>query len=341
MRRLLQLPAAILTRLLGYPALLVYRAARFVRRSANAARGLPAARPAPRLGGPAAPEPAPNADLTAYPERLAALEARLVERHHAVQEQLRVLNARVADLAGKADRGDLVVRYEADIEHLDRRAANMRRVITLVWRTRAVLGLRVFLAVTGRKRPALPSLPEPGAGARPDRATLSHARAAYTEAAASVGTYVAEVRRRLAALDDTVPGAPDAAEVSPDDTAAIVDELARTRAAHEELAGRMDRLADNLTWLGDHAGTLEVVGDDLEAPAPGPHGESAAHLLDEVEAAIGRLNALAASVDHQLAARSLDRLDDDVGRLETAGLEEQAAAAAELEVARLVEGFPT
>lgn len=287
---------------------------------------------------PSAPTPS-DADLVAYPERLAALEERLVERHGAVQDQLRVLTERRLALGAKPDRADLVARYEADIGHLDKRAASIRRVVTLVWRTRAILLLRVHLAVTGRRRPQLGDLPEGGAEGRLPREQLAAARSRYGAAATAVQFYLDEVQARAAAIDAVVPAAPAAAEADEAVRAVVAQEVARTRAAHEELAARMDRLADNLTWLGDHAGTLEVVDDDVQSPAAGPHGESAAHLLGEVDAAVRRLNELAGAVDHQLAGEALARLGEDVGRLETEGMEEQAAAEAELEVAKIVEGF--
>lgn len=319
---------------------LAWRAGRLAKRGVSAARRLPVVRHVPLLG--AAPSsPDPNADLVAYPERLLQLESRLVERHAAVQEQLRVLTARRAELDPKPDRADLVARYDTDILHLDRRATKMRRVITLVWRTRSILLLRVFLAVTGRRRPALGNLPSPRADTRLSRPHLRAARTLYAEAAAEVRGFVAEIAARATQLGDVVPPPPLAAEPDGDETSAVSAELARTERAHAELAARMDRLADNLTWLSDHAGTLGVVDEDVAAPVGGPGADTAAHLLAEVESAVNQLNQLAGSVDHQLAGRALDELDVDVGRLETAGLEEEAAAAAELEVARLVEGFPT
>lgn len=287
----------------------------------------------PAQGGPV------DADLLAYPQRLEALETRLDERHRAVQAQLRVLAERSLELAGKPDRADLVARYEVDIGHLDRRAASIRRVITLVWRTRAILLLRVHLAVTGRRRPALKDVTGDLGGAPLPRRELARARAAYADAAGEVRTYLDTVRERFSELQNVIPPVPAAAEVDEATTAVLNEERARVALAHTDLIDRMDRLADNLIWLADHAGTLEVVDDELAAPPGAPHGESAAHLLGEVSTAISRLNELAQAVDHQLVGRAMEQLQDDVGRLETEGLEEQAAAAAEIEVARLVEGF--
>jgi hypothetical protein len=318
--------------------LTVYVVGRLAVKTVKTVRRMPVVRKIPVIGvRPPEPPQALDHDLRAYPDRLLALEARLVDRHGAVQEQLRLLGERRAEVASKEDRADLVARYEEDIGHLDRRATSMRRVLALVWRTRAILALRVFYAVTGRLRPKLGTLPD---GSRNmSREELVRARSAYLDAASSVRFYVDEVRERLRVLDEVVPVAPVSAEADASMREAVAAERGKVRGAHEALIARMDRLADNLTWLGDHAGTLHVVDDEVALPAAGPHGESASHLLEEVDAAVTALNALAGAVDRHLADRALDELTDDVSRLELKGLEEQAAAEAEIEVARIVEGF--
>lgn len=323
---------------LALGGLVAYVAGRLAYRTAGKVRRMPVVRKIPMIGvRPPEPPVAIDADLRAYPERLLVLESRLGERHAAVQEQLRLLAERRQAVAGKAERHDLVSRYDDDIGHLDRRAASMRRVMALVWRARAVLALRVFHAVTGRLRPRLPSLPD---GSRKlGRDELLRARSSYLEAATAVKFYIDELRERLRALSEVVPPAPVSAEVDDEMLAAVDDERRKVVGAHEALLARMDRLVDNLTWLADHAGTLHVVDDDVALPGPAPGGASASHLLEEVDSAVAALNALAGAVDRHVADRALEELADDVGRLETLGLEEQAAAQAELEVARLVEGF--
>ena len=309
-----------------------------VRKTVRTVRRMPVIRKVPLIGvKPTVPEVEPDADLKAYPERLARLETRLDERHGAVQDQLRLLQDRRLDVANKPDRADLVERYDEDISHLDRRAQSMRRVMALVWRTRSVLGLRVYLAITARKRPKL-TLPEAVAVGAPSE-TLARTRTGYQECAAHVRFYVDEIDSRVVDLDLVVPPAPTSADAEPAMHEAVRAELHSVRAAHADLRARMDRLADNLTWLADHVGTLQVVDEAVEAPEGGPHATSAAHLLAEVNGAIAGLNALAGAVDHQLAEKALDDLTDDVGRLEQQGLEERAAADAEIEVARIVEGF--
>ncbi len=320
-----------------------YLAARLAYKTAGKVRRLPVVRKIPLIGvkPPEAPKPLDH-DLRAYPDRLLALETGLAGRHAEVQAQMRLLADRRGEVANKPDRADLVARYDEDIGHLDRRAGSMRRVTALLWRTRAILVLRVFQAVTGRLRPKLPALPDGNRALSRD--DLARARGTYGEAAAAVRFYIDELRERLRALDEMVPTPPMAADVDDSMRAAVATELARVRASHEDMLARMDRLADNLTWLGDHAGTLQVVDDEVALPAAGPHGESAAHLLEEVDNAVNALNALAGAVDRHLAdrvatERALDELADDVSKLETQGLEAQAAAEAEIEVARIVEGF--
>ena len=320
-----------------------YLAARLAYKTATKLRRMPVVRKIPVIGArpPEAPKPLDH-DLRAYPDRLLSLETRLAGRHAEVQGQMRLLADRRVALGTKPDRADLVARYDEDIGHLDRRAASMRRVTALLWRTRAILVLRVFQAVTGRLRPKLPVLPDNSRLLSRD--DLGRARGAYGEAAAAVRFYIDDLRERLRALDEVVPTPPAAADVDESMRAAVATELERVRASHQDMLARMDRLADNLTWLGDHAGTMQVVDDEVALPAAGPHGESAAHLLEEVDSAVNALNSLAGAVDRHLAdrvatERALDELDDDVGKLEKQGMEAQAAAQAEIEVARIVEGF--
>lgn len=310
------------------------------RKAVRTVRRMPVIRKVPILGvKPPVPAAEPDADLKAYPDRLLRLEQRLDERHGAVQDQLRLLQERRFEVSTKPDRADLVARYDEDIAHLDRRAGSMRRVMALVWRTRAVLGMRVYLAITARKRPKLTLPPAVSIGVAKE--TLARTRTAYLECAANVQFYVDDIDDRVVALDAIIPTPPTSADVDPAMHEAVRAELRATRAAHADLHSRMDRLADNLTWLADHVGTLQVVDETLEAPQGGVHAASAAHLLAEVNGAIAGLNALAGAVDHQLAEKALDDLTDDVGRLEQQGLEERAAADAEIEVARIVEGFST
>lgn len=273
-----------------------------------------------------------GADLLAYPQRLAELEDRLVDRHRAVQQQLHVLSARRAEVAAKGGRDDLARKYDADLAMLLRRGESMRRVMGLVWKTRGMLLLRVHLAVTARRRPALGRLPQPGTPG----VQLAAGAAAYHEAATAVRFYLDEVEARAAELPAVVPAAPPSAEVDDAMRAAVDREMDGIRAAYADLRDRMDRLADNLTFLGDHFGALAVVDDEPDdARALGGSG----HLLEEVGAAIAGLNELAGRVDPGVVDSAFSNLAEEITHLEEAGLEAEAEAEAHLEVERLLAQF--
>src|SRR4051794_16801138 len=99
----------------GLRVLVAYFAAQRVRR-------MPVVRRVPLIGvrPPAAPPREEGADLLAYPERLRTLEDRLIERHHAVQDQLQVMVARRSEVAAKGGREDLAKKYDADMSMLER-----------------------------------------------------------------------------------------------------------------------------------------------------------------------------------------------------------------------------
>lgn len=275
-----------------------------------------------------------GADLLGYPRRLEELEGRLVERHRAVQEQLRVLAERRETVRAKGDREELLKKYEADVAMLDRRAEGMRRVMGLVWKTRAILLFRVHHAVTARRRPSLGKLPEPTG--RPG--ALPGATAAYHAAAAAVLFYRDLVHERASDLADVVPAPPISAEITEVQRKEVEAERAHVAAAYAALEARMDRLADNLTYVGDHFAALAVVDTEPEdlAVDGGP-----AHLLEEVAAAVRGLDELGARVDPAAVDDAVSGLAEDITHLEEAGLEAEAEASAHLEVERLLGQFPS
>lgn len=308
-------------------------------KAAHLFRRMPGVRRVPLIGvkTPLPPVPSPHRegeDLLGYPRRLAELEDRLVDRHRAVQQQLQLLHARQDSVRAKGDRDDLIKKYDADVAMLDRRAEGMRRVMGLVWKTRAILLLRVHLAVTARRRPVLGKLPDPTTrkGAFPD------ATAAYHEAAAAVLFYRDAVQDRARELDAVVPEPPVSAEIDPAQDAEVDDERRSVRAAYDALAARMDRLADNLTFVGDHFAALAVVDTEPEdlAVDGGP-----AQLLEEVAAAVRGLDDLGARVDPAVVDSAVTHLAEEITHLEEAGLEADAEAAAHLEVERLLGQFPS
>jgi hypothetical protein len=275
-----------------------------------------------------------TADLLAYPRRLEELEEQLIERHRAVQQQVQVIGARRDEVSAKGGRDDLARKYDADVAMLERRAEGMRRVMGLVWKTRALLLLRVHLAVTARRRPALAKLPAPG-----DRAVhLADATSAYHEAATAVRFYLDLVDERAREVDGVVPEPPPSADIDAVAHEAVDRERAGLRDAYRELRDRMDHLADNLTFLGDHFASLAVVDsspDELRA------GSGPAHLLEEVGAAIAGLAELAGKVDPSVVDSAVTHLAREITHLEEAGLEAEAEAEAHLEVERLLGQFHT
>jgi hypothetical protein len=301
-------------------------------------RRLPVVRRVPLLGVRPSLPPLPTreegSDLLAYPRRLETLQDRLVERHRAVQGQLQLLSARREGVRVKGDRDDLLKKYEADVVMLDRRAESMRRVMGLVWKTRAVLLLRVHLAITARRRPNLGKLPDPTAR----KGSLAGATASYHSAAAAVLFYRDTVEERARELDEVVPDSPVSAEIEPAHLVEVESERANSRAAYAALAGRMDRLADNLTFVGDHFAALAVVDTEPEDLAidGGP-----AHLLEEVAAAVRGLDDLAGRMDPTVVDNAVTHLAEEITHLEEAGLEAEAEAAAHLEVERLLGQFPS
>ncbi|MDP2308071.1 MAG: hypothetical protein Q8P18_18755 [Pseudomonadota bacterium] len=299
-------------------------------------RRLPGIRRVPLLGVrtnlPPLPVPEEGADLLAYPRRLAELQDRLIERHRAVQQQLQLLAARRDGVRAKGDRDDLARKYEADVVMLDRRAESMRRVMGLVWKTRAVLLLRVHIAITARRRPLLGKLPDPTAR----KGALAGATAAYHSAASAILFYRDIVLERARDLDDVVPLPPISAELEARHHQEIEDERKAARSAYSMLAARMDKLADNLTFVGDHFAALAVVDTEPEDLAidGGP-----AQLLEEVAAAVRGLDDLAGRVDPAVVDSAVSHLAEEITHLEEAGLEAEAEAAAHLEVERLLEQF--
>ena len=272
-------------------------------------------------------------DLLSYPDRLAQLEARLVDSHAAAAEQAEHLRSRGERVAAKDDRSELVERYTADAAALATRSESMRRVMALVWRTRAVLLVRAHVAITARARPRLEGLP----AGEVQLDDLPAAAETYERAAEGVREFVAHVETRTADLSVTVPGAPRFAELAEEDHRMIDEEKQRARATYADLGNRMDRLADTLSYLADRCRTRQVV----EAARVGVEGApGTADLMDDVGDALRALEGLAEIGDQQLADSAMDNLAEDISQLEQAGLEAQAEADAALEVGRLLDQFP-
>lgn len=279
--------------------------------------------PAPK---PSHPIPISNDnDLLNYPRRLEQLEEQLGDRIIAIEDQARVMQTRLAELSGKDGRQGLTRKYQDDAQLLARRSEGMRRVLGQVWKTRAVLLLRVHLATTARHKPAL-DLPPTDHSLPPRQASET-----FHVAAAAIQNYLEEIHLRRKNLKAVLP-APPALATLEDLQEVVQQEYLASDQAYQNLLGQMDQLSDNLTWLGDHFATMAVVVEGSEAiPEAG-----ASHLFAEVDKALDALDALATSVDSNTLDQAVDHLSQDISRLEIAGQEVSAEADAGLEVDRLL-----
>jgi hypothetical protein len=270
--------------------------------------------------------------LLRYPRRLEELERQLVAGVAEGNLQLAHLELRATEVGAKEGRAELATRYTHDVELLKQRIASMRRVLGLVWKTRAVLSVRAHLAVTAQGRPALVGFPDP---AHLDRDFDRSARA-YDAATADVRAFTRRVERRASELADAIPEIPTGAEIPPLAEGEVERELDAVRKLYADLQQRMDALADTFAYLADSCRTRKVVtgapqGIDIE-----PGGEA---LMEEVSTALAALHDMAEIGDQHLADAAVENLAEDIGQLEKVGLEAQAEAEAVLEVERLLDQF--
>ncbi len=270
-----------------------------------------------------------GADLLAYPRKLESLEQKLGDRHRAVQEQAMVLDARLVEVQQKPGREELVRKYQQDVALLRSRAASMRRVLAMVWKTRAVLLFRAHLAITARRRPQLGKMPDPSA----PNLDLRSAQQTFHAAASAVKFYMDVVKERAAELPQVRPDVPLAAEVDPAIEATILHEQERTAAAYADLVEDMDRLCDHLTWFGDHLASRATLDGGNAEPGISP---DSGPLLEEVDKALRELSELSRSMDPMVADDAVANLESDIGKLEESGLEAEAEARAQLEVEKLL-----
>ncbi|MFT4980083.1 MAG: hypothetical protein ACI8S6_005995 [Myxococcota bacterium] len=273
-------------------------------------------------------------DLLRYPRRLSELESKLTASFNEVERQSEHLDDRLSGLHGKEGREGITVRYKQDMVLLGQRGRSMRRVLGLVWRTRAILELRAHLAISARQRPLLDDLPGVDVNIR----DIDGAVDAYEDAARRVRRFVTIIEDRGNEVPLAVPGAPIDAELTPELQEEVDSELRRIEETYTTLRERMDHLADTLVYLADRCGTRRVVeGSPAGIDARDGSGEA---LIDEVNLALSDLTELAAVGEVHMADSTLDALAEDISQLERAGLEAQAEADAAMEVARLLEHFP-
>jgi hypothetical protein len=273
----------------------------------------------------------PGEDLLAYPQKLEGLERQLEERLELLGQQERVVEARGDELRVKGGRDELTMKYREDLELLRQRSRSMRRVLGKVWKTRSIRLLRAHLAETARQKPSFSALPEPGA--KPTPAQLQRATGSFYTAAASVRSYLDAVVERRRWLAGILPEKPVLASLDDADHQAVAEELAATEQSYAVLLEQMDRLADNLTYLGDHYATVAAVVEGPDSRVP---EASAARMLEEVERAIDSVERLAHAVDPGMVDAAVDHLSRDITRLEQAGQEVSAEAEASLEVEALL-----
>ena len=270
--------------------------------------------------------------LLRYPRRLAELERQLVAGIDEGTLQVAHLEVRATEVAAKEGRGDLASRYTHDVELVKKRVASMRRVLGLVWKTRAVLSLRAHLAVTAQGRPALVGFPDP---AHLDR-DLDRSARAYDAAAADVRAFTRTVERRANELVDAIPEVPASAEVPVLAEGEVDRELDAVRKLYADLQQRMDSLGDTFEYLADSCRTRKVVTGGPQGIDVEPGGEA---LMEEVSQALAALQEMSEVGDQHLADAAVENLAEDIGQLEKVGLDAQAEAEAALEVERLLDQF--
>ena len=272
-------------------------------------------------------------DLLRYPRRLSELEQQLADSHQAAELQENHLTERLASMEEKSGRESLAARYREDLILLQRRIESMKRVLGLVWRTRAILEMRAHLAITARQRPNLDFLPEDQIPTE----DLESVAGDYDSAARQVRRFVDSIGVRADELPLTIPGSPIAAEITDTLRGEVAAEKEQILAAYQQLRERMDHLGDTLTYLSDRCRTRRV----FEGSAAGFSGADAGGeaLINEVESALSELNDLAEVGELHLADSTLEALAEGISQLEQAGLEVQAEADAAMEVAKLLEQF--
>jgi hypothetical protein len=273
-------------------------------------------------------------DLKTYPRRLLELERSLERVLESARGQRTHLEGKQREMSAKEGRDDLVQRYTEDIDALDARMAAMRRVLGTVWKTRAILHLRVHLAIVARQRPELDHLPQP---LDVQAGELESAAAAYTSARVRVRAFLARVGEGLEDLDRVAPPPPLEATLEDEDRRAVEVELTEVRATLTGLASKMDKLSDDLEYLADRFRTQRVVeGAPLELDLdPGAN-----KVLLEVAGALGQLEQLSAVGDKGLAEAAVDSLTEDIQDLERGGgMDLKAEADAHKEVEKLLQQF--
>ena len=308
----------------------------------GAMKVLPAPKRVALKPSPAPSEPPPlssngesrnSRDLGRYPERLAALERRLEASLRAGQGQALHLAAKRADIATKPGREGLADRYGQDLLVLEKQAEATRSVLSTLWRTRAVLLLRVHLAHSARRHPNLSHLPQP-LNVGPDE--LDAAVREYARACKRVREFVVHLDNQHELLPEVVPAPSVYSDIAAEHRDLVEVEMRQISETFLQLRERMDALADTLDYLCERFRTQKVVEG---TPAGFDLGPEAGLLVQEVAAALGELETLSAVGDKGLAEVAVDGLVSEITTLEKVGLDINLQADANREVERLLASF--
>ncbi len=299
------------------------------------ARALPRERPRESIASsPAAtPAAATQEDLQRYPERLEGLQLQLEGALRAGESQLLHLTAKRNEIAAKPGREALAERYTQDLALLEAQAKATQGVLATIWKTRAVLALRVHLAEAARGHPELDHLPQP-IDVSPGQ--LDGAARAYARACRDLRAYLQQVDKQRARIHEIVPTPSVHAALRPDHRADVEREAESVEKAFTDLRERLDALADNLDYLSDRFHTQKVVEGSSAGLDLGPEGSA---LLHEVNRAILELDHLSAIGEEGLADVAVDGLAAEIANLEKVGLDIDLQADADREVERLLASF--
>jgi len=273
------------------------------------------------------------ADLHRYPERLEALQDNLEQSLRASESQSMHLTAKRNEIATKPGREEIAQRYTQDLELLEVQSDATQRVLATVWKTRAILSLRVHLAESARERPDLDHLPQP---MDVDATQLEEASRAYSNACRSLRAFVRRLDSARGIIHTVIPSPSVHAQVMAEHRAEVEKEAAGIENIMVDLRERMDTLADTLDYLSDRFRTQKVVEGTSGAMDLGPE---AGQLLQEVAIAIRALDDLSAVGEGGLADVAVDGLVSEIANLEKVGLDVDLQADADREVERLLASF--
>jgi len=288
----------------------------------------------PRAGLEAAPSVEEvAADLQRYPERLEALQDSLEQSLRASESQAMHLTAKRNEIAAKPGREAIAQRYTTDLELLSVQSDATQRVLATVWKTRAILALRVHLASAARERPDLDHLPQP-MDVAPGQ--LDEAARAYSNACRALRLFVRRLDVARDGIHGVIPSPSVHAEVLAEHRGEVELEAAGIERIVEDLRERMDALADTLDYLSDRFRTQKVVEGTTGVLDLGPE---AGQLLQEVAVAIRALDDLSAVGEAGLADAAVDGLASEIANLEKVGLDVNLQADADREVERLLASF--